>query len=74
MQTACGEVDDGYLLSGMAWEGMGILAGNKDAVIGISAYIGSGAQVVDEQADVSQCMVFTLARGADDGDMAFALR
>ena len=74
MQTVCSEVDDGYLLSGMAWEGAGTPAGDEDAVIGIGTYIGSGAEIVDEQADISQGMVFTLARGTDDGDAAFALR
>lgn len=74
MQTVCSEVDDGYLLSGMAWEGAGTPAGDEDAVIGIGTYIGSGTEIVDEQADISQCMVFTLARGTDDGDAAFALR
>lgn len=74
MQTVCSEVDDGYLLSGMAWEGAGTPAGDEDAVIGIGTYIGSGAEIVDEQADISQGMVFTLARGTDDGDAAFILR
>lgn len=74
MQTVCSEVDDGYLLSGMAWEGAGTPAGDEDAVIGIGTYIGSGAEIVDEQADISQGMVFTLARGTDDGDAAFTLR
>lgn len=74
MQTVCSEVDDGYLLSGMAWEGAGTPAGDEDAVIGIGTYIGSGAEIVDEQADISQGMVFTLSRGTDDGDAAFTLR
>ena len=34
----------------------------------------SGTEIVDEQADISQCMVFTFARGTDDGDTAFAFR
>ena len=74
MQTVCSEVDDGYLLSGMVWEGAGTPAGDEDAVIGIGTYIGSGTEIVDEQADISQCMVFTFARGTDDGDAAFTLR
>ena len=52
----------------------GYPAGDEDAVIGIGTYIGSGAEIVDEQADISQGMVFTLSRGTDDGDAAFTLR
>ncbi len=74
MQAACGEVDDGYLLSGMTWEGAGTLAGDENTVICIGAYVGSGSEIVDEQADISQCMVLAFARSADDGDVAFALR
>ena len=37
MQTVCSEVDDGYLLSGMAWEGAGTPAGDAGIGDGLSS-------------------------------------
>ena len=72
-QAVGGEVDDGDLLPGTTSKGAGTPAGDENAVICIGAYVCSGTHVVDEQTDVAQRMVFALARGAHNGDMALAL-
>ena len=69
-----GYVNNGHLLCRLC--GIvcnGISAGDDEAVIGVHAHVGTLAHIVDEQADVSQGMVFALARCAYDVDVVFVL-
>ena len=57
----------------MAGEGAGALAGDEHAVVGIAAHLTSHTHVFDEEADVAYGVVFALACGAHDGNVALTL-
>lgn len=73
-QTGGSEVEYRYLCAGGAVEGAIAGYGYKYAEVGVGPRFDAELEVVDEQAEVAQCMIFTQSGGGKDGDAPDAFR